>query len=180
MGALIPIALTVAPEIARWLFGKSAEKTTVAISKAIADTTGTTDAEAATAVLQQNPNIAAQLRMQLAQIAAELEQASRMDDLAELSATMRDMADARAQMVILSSQKTVIAWSAPIMSAIILIAFIIVMSLVLTSGVPVGSETAANMLLGTLAAMATSVVSYWVGSSAGSARKDERLAQSVK
>jgi hypothetical protein len=34
-----------------------------------------------------------------------------------------------------------------------------------------------NMLLGTLAAMATSVVSYWVGSSAGSARKDERIAR---
>jgi uncharacterized protein len=38
----------------------------------------------------------------------------------------------------------------------------------------------ANMLLGTLAAMATSVVSYWVGSSAGSARKEERLAQTSK
>ena len=34
-----------------------------------------------------------------------------------------------------------------------------------------------NMLLGTLAAMATSVVSYWVGSSAGSARKDEHIAR---
>jgi len=33
-----------------------------------------------------------------------------------------------------------------------------------------------NVLLGTLGAMATSVVSYWVGSSAGSARKDARLA----
>jgi len=34
-----------------------------------------------------------------------------------------------------------------------------------------------NVLLGTLAAMATNVVGYWVGSSAGSARKDERLAR---
>ena len=33
-----------------------------------------------------------------------------------------------------------------------------------------------NVLLGTLGAMATSVVGYWVGSSAGSARKDARLA----
>ena len=36
--------------------------------------------------------------------------------------------------------------------------------------------TSLNVLLGTLGAMATSVVSYWVGSSAGSARKDEHLA----
>lgn len=34
-----------------------------------------------------------------------------------------------------------------------------------------------NVLLGTLGAMATSVVTYWVGSSAGSARKDARLAR---
>ena len=33
-----------------------------------------------------------------------------------------------------------------------------------------------NVLLGTLGAMATSVVGYWVGSSVGSARKDDRLA----
>jgi hypothetical protein len=34
------------------------------------------------------------------------------------------------------------------------------------------------MLLGTLAAMATSVVSYWVGSSAGSAQKTDLLYRS--
>lgn len=33
-----------------------------------------------------------------------------------------------------------------------------------------------NVLLGSLTAMATSVVSYWVGSSVGSARKDARIA----
>jgi membrane protein DedA with SNARE-associated domain len=53
-------------------------------------------------------------------------------------------------------------------------------AVVLTRGVSPGNETAANMLLGTLAAMATSVVSYWVGSSAGSARKDDRLTRSLK
>ncbi len=36
-----------------------------------------------------------------------------------------------------------------------------------------------NVLLGTLGAMSTSVVSYWVGSSVGSARKDVRLASLI-
>ena len=36
-----------------------------------------------------------------------------------------------------------------------------------------------NVLLGSLTAMATSVVSYWVGSSVGSARKDARLANLI-
>ncbi len=35
-----------------------------------------------------------------------------------------------------------------------------------------------NMLLGTLAAMATSTVSYWLGSSAGSAQKTDMLYRS--
>ena len=34
-----------------------------------------------------------------------------------------------------------------------------------------------NVLLGTLGAMATSVVAYWVGRSVGSVRKDDRLAR---
>lgn len=72
------------------------------------------------------------------------------------------------------------AWSAPVISAVVLLTFGGVMGMVLLNGMPAGSETAANMLLGTLAAMATSVVSYWVGSSAGSARKDDRLFQGGK
>ncbi|MBN8891091.1 MAG: hypothetical protein BGP12_08485 [Rhodospirillales bacterium 70-18] len=36
-----------------------------------------------------------------------------------------------------------------------------------------------NMLLGTLAAMASAVVSYWVGSSAGSAQKTDMLFRSA-
>lgn len=47
--------------------------------------------------------------------------------------------------------------------------------MVLTRTVPAGSRELANILLGTLAAMASSVVGYWVGSSAGSARKDAVL-----
>ena len=49
--------------------------------------------------------------------------------------------------------------------------------LLLPPGSAKSTYASLNMLLGTLAAMATSVVSYWVGSSAGSARKDEHLAQ---
>jgi hypothetical protein len=53
------------------------------------------------------------------------------------------------------------------------------MFLALTRALPAGSETILNMLLGTLAAMATAVVSYWVGSSAGSAQKTDLLFKST-
>ena len=180
MGALIPLALTIAPEIARWLFGDDAEKTAAAVSTAVETVTGTTDAEAATAVLQADPAAASQLRVQLAQIAAESEKAARAADLDQLTAMLRDTADARAQTLALTGQKASIAWSAPVISGVVLVTFGAVMGMVLLYGMPPGAETASNMLLGTLAAMATSVVSYWVGSSAGSARKDDRLAQSGK
>lgn len=48
--------------------------------------------------------------------------------------------------------------------------------LLLPPGSAKSTYTRLNVLLGTLGAMATSVVGYWVGSSAGSARKEERLA----
>lgn len=179
MGALIPLALTVAPEIAKWLFGDTAEKTTAAVSQAVQTVTGTADADAAATILQKDPAAAAQLRVQLAQIAAEQDKAQRDAEIDALSARLKDTADARSQTVTLAGQKSAIAWSASVISAIVLTTFGGVMALVLCRGLPPGSETAANLMLGTLAAMATSVVSYWVGSSAGSARKDNRLAQAA-
>ena len=64
-----------------------------------------------------------------------------------------------------------------LVSALVLVTFAVVMALALTRSLPAGSETILSLLLGSLAAMATSVVSYWVGSSAGSARKDDHLAK---
>jgi p-aminobenzoyl-glutamate transporter AbgT len=177
MDALIPLALTIAPEIARWLFGTTADKTTAAITQAVQAVTGTVDPDAATAVLQRDPAAAAQLRLQLAQLAADQEGAARTADLATLAATLRDTPDARTQETTLASQRSAVVWSAPIVSGLVLLTFGSVMLLVLVYGIPAGTDTVANMLLGTLAAMATSVVSYWVGSSAGSARKEDRLAQ---
>ncbi len=70
-----------------------------------------------------------------------------------------------------------LAWGAPIVSVVVLLTFGGVVSLTMLNTIPAGSEAVLNVLLGTLAAMATNVVGYWVGSSAGSARKDERLAE---
>ena len=48
--------------------------------------------------------------------------------------------------------------------------------LLLPPGSAKSTYASLNVLLGSLTAMATSVVSYWVGSSVGSARKDARIA----
>ncbi len=168
MDDLIPLALSVAPELARWLSGDGAEAIKAAVAKAVQAVAGTTDPTVASTMLQQTPAAHAKLRVLLAQIAAVRESTAQTAALTASAA--KGQAPAR----------TAPAWSAPIVSTVVLLTFGAVMVLVLTLGVPAGNETVANMLLGTLAAMATSVVSYWVGSSAGSARKEERLAQASK
>ena len=78
----------------------------------------------------------------------------------------------------LAGMGSAMAWGAPVVSLVVLATFGCVVTLVLLHGIPTGSsEAVLNVLLGTLGAMAMNVVGYWVGSSAGSARKDERLAR---
>src|ERR1700754_5025752 len=109
MGALISLALTIAPELARWLFGETAEKTTAAVTQAVQTMTGTSDPVAAAAVLQRDPATASQLRVQLAQLAADQESAARAADLQTLTATLQNTADARNQTIVLAGQKSAVA-----------------------------------------------------------------------
>jgi hypothetical protein len=124
------------------------------------------------------------MQVQLAKIAADQEaeadrasEAARKADLDVLLAQIADTDGARRQTVALAQTGSKIAYGASVVSALVLITFAVVMTLAFTRSLPTGSETILNMLLGSLAAMATSVVSYWVGSSAGSARKDVQLAR---
>ena len=71
-------------------------------------------------------------------------------------------------------------WGAVIVSALVLTQFALACFLVLWRDVPAGSQQAALVLLGALASNGTMVVGYWVGSSAGSARKDELMSKGEK
>ena len=179
MGALIPLAISIAPEIAKWLFGDGAavQKTTAAVAQVVEAATGAKDGAAQADIIARDPKIAMQLRVQLAQIAAQAEADARKQDIDTLSAQLADTAGARAQTIALAQARSGIAWGAPVVSFIVLATFGIVMGMALTVSVPEQSTAIVNVLLGSLATMATSVVSYWVGSSAGSARKDEHIAR---
>ena len=176
---LIPLAISLAPEIGKWLFGDSGEKTATAVAAAVQAVTGTTDEAVASQVLSSNPTAASDLRVKLAEIAAEREKAQSDAAAAAFAAQLHDVADARAQTVALAQSHSPVQWAAPVVSFIVLATFGTVMFLALTRSLPSGSETLLNMLLGSLAAMATSVVGYWVGSSAGSAQKTEMLYRST-
>ncbi len=170
------IALDLAPELGRWLFGPDAAPVAAAVQQAVQTATGTGDPAAQVAALA-DPALAARLRVSLASIAAARAAAAEADAEARLASRLADVANARAMALQLAQTGGAMAWGAPVTSLVVLATFGIVMGLVLLRAVPPGSETVLNVLLGTLAAMATNVVGYWVGSSAGSARKDARLAQ---
>lgn len=183
MDALTSLALGIAPELGRWLFGETAEAATQAVAQAVQRATGTADPAVAGAALAADPQAASQLRLRLAEIAADMAEKARKVELDGLAARLRDVTDARALAVVQRSTpeggagggQSPMVWGAPVVSVSVLAAFGGSMALALLRTIPPGSEAVLNVLLGTLAAMATSVVNYWVGSSAGSARKEAQL-----
>lgn len=174
--ALGGVALAVAPEIGRWLFGPDAAPVTVAVQQAAHRVTGAVTPDAQAAALA-DPDLAAQFRVELAGIAAT--RAAVADAAAQVrwTAQLADVANARGTAVQLAQAGSVMAWGAPVVSVLVLVTFGGVVSMVLLHDIPTASATVLNVLIGTLGAMATNVVGYWVGSSVGSARKDERLAR---
>jgi hypothetical protein len=179
MGALIPLAISLAPELGKWLFGASGQEVATAVAGVVQSVTGATSDDAAVQVVARDPAVAARLRVQLARIAAAREAAARQADLDTLKAHLTDTRDARGQTVSLARAGSAVQWAPAVVSVVVLATFGVVMWAALTRALPAGSETILNMLLGTLAAMATSVVGYWVGSSAGSATKTDMLYRSA-
>jgi len=184
VGGLSGVVLDIAPEVGRWLFGRTGEKTAGLVATAVETTTGTNDAEAAQAVLAQDPAAVFKLRMQLAAIAAQQQaetdhaaEVQRAADLAAVQAALTDRAGARSQTQALAQMRSRIAWAPAVLSGIILVAFGSLIYVVLTqSGPDERAMPLANVLLGSLAAMATQVANYWLGSSSGSAAKTDQIA----
>ena len=175
LGAVGGVVLDLAPEVGRWLFGANAGPVVAAVQDAVGMVTGSQDS-AAQAVALMDPDKASALRVELARIAAGQQAAAGAAAQAALVAQLSDVAGARAATLQLAQVGSGMAWGAAVVSVLVLLTFGAVVSIALTHALPANAEAVLNVLLGTLGAMATSVVSYWVGSSAGSARKDARLA----
>ena len=188
LAALLPLILGIAPQLAEHLFGSKGGDIAAQVAGAVTAVTGNDLAApggAADAILaiQGKSELAAQLQTQLAGIAsaAQVERdreadAERQADADLMKATLASQSDARATEVALTKGGSKLAWGAPVLSAIILLAFGGMLWVVLTRAIPENSAALANVLLGTLAAMATQVANFWLGSSNGSASKNELLA----
>ena len=175
LGAAGAVALNLAPELGQWLFGPDAGPTIDAVQSAVRSVTGTEKPDDQVQALA-DPTLAGDLRVQLAAIAADRAATSAKAAQESLVAQLADIASARAATLQLAQAGSPLSWGAAIVSVVVLVTFGTAMALTLLRALPENAEPVLNVLLGSLTAMATSVVSYWVGSSVGSARKDARLA----
>ncbi len=164
--------------VMKWLFGSNGATVARQAVGVVQAVTGTADPAAQDAAIG-DPKVAAALRLQLAQIAAQQEAAARQDDLATLKASLADVQNARAQQVALAKAGSNTQWAPAVVSLVVLATFGVVMWAALTRSLPAGSETILNVLLGMLGTGFAAVVNFWLGSSSDSHRKTEMLFHST-
>jgi hypothetical protein len=164
-----------AGHIGKWIFGADATAVTKAVTDVAQAVTRTTTPEAAAAVLADDPAMSEAFRLQVAMIAGQRDAEAERTFNERFLAIVADQGNARQQTLALAQTGSWLAWGAPIISVVVMLTFGLIVSLTLTCSMPPGSEPILNVLLGTLSAMAMSVVSYWVGSSVGSVHKQDLL-----
>ena len=166
MFALLPLLIQLAGQFGPTLAGmlispKAAEvtRTVVDVAKAVF---GTDDPAAIEEAVKADPTLA---QVFVAKLQAETEQ---------YKAALADVQSARLQTVELARISSPIAWGAPIISVIVSGGFALLVLLWWIR--PPAGDTASlqvfTLLVGALATSFGAVVQYWLGSSAGSANKD--------
>lgn len=187
MLAFLPALLQIVPALANLVLGGGAKDTVNKVANIAGQVLGAdpSDPQAMkTAILGASPDKQVELREKLMQLAhdetmareqAAADQAKADHD--EIMARIADVEGARNQTVTLAQAHSPLAWGAPIISVLVLGTFGLVLWMVLSKSIPPGQENLVYLMLGTLSTMASAVVGYWVGSSAGSAQKADLLSK---
>lgn len=177
--ALVPLALQLLPQLGRWLGGSTGETVGQAAAAAVQSVTGADTPAEAQAVLDANPTLRMELITQLAQIAADREFNEQQAHLDELRVGLADVANARAQMLALTQAGSPLSWSTAIVAILAVLVFAIAVTSVMFVELPMRAETLASVLFGASAAGYGQVLNYYLGSSAGSARKEGALREAA-
>jgi hypothetical protein len=187
---LIPLVLSLAPQLAGMIFGSKGATATAkvaavvqAVVGAAADLTAPGGVAAAVAHIQSNPQASSDLASRLADLHLEMQkeqdaqaEALRQDALDQLKAKLGDMSSARDMATGLAQAHSGLAYGSMVVSVVIVVAFGWTTYCVLTNHLSTSDGQFGSVLVGTLAAMATQVANYWLGSSLGSSTKNALLA----
>jgi hypothetical protein len=174
---LIPLLVPLIPKIADLFDGDDREDVAQQVATVITDVAGSVDPTVVAAALS-DPTRAGTLATEIAIIAANRARVEEEARTARMLAELKDVADARASTVALAAAGSSIAWAAPVMSIVITAGFFAVVAAVMMVERVWDERTATllNALLGAMTISFGQVCNYWLGSSRGSAAKDERAA----
>lgn len=187
---LIPLVLSLAPQLAGMIFGSKGADATAKVAGVVQTVVGTAadlsapgGVAAAVAHIQANAQVASELSAKLADLQLQMQkeqddaaQAMRQDALDELKARLADTGSARDMVTELAKAHSGLAYGSVVVSVVIVTAFGTTTYAVLTSHLSAMDGQFGSVLVGTLAAMATQVANYWLGSSQGSSAKNVLLA----
>jgi hypothetical protein len=180
MSPLIGIAAGLAPDIIKLIAGDTTGQFVDQVGKAVADTVGTTDAGEAQTKLAANPAAQAALRQKLAELALEATKAQNAEAGHQRQDT--DTQGARSALQALATTNATIARTAPIISYLVVAGFFIFLFVLVALywGKPVDANNQNNFIVqiiniavGALTAAFATVINFWLGSSAGSQKKDD-------
>lgn len=189
---LIPIALSVVPELIKLIAGDRAGSVATQVAGVVQAVTGTADPVEAQKRLTEDSAVATQLRVRLAEIALEAQKAQlvaeeqrRQAELAEMQKSLENTQGARSSMIELVRAGSAMAWGAPVVSIIVTGGFFVFLLALMWGG---GGErkwdpTVANIIniaVGALATAFATVVNFWLGSSMGSRDKDKQVARAME
>lgn len=164
---LIPLALTLAPMLARWLGGNDAAAVAGQVAEVARAVVGTDDPAEVAARLEADPAKRADMQVELARIAAEREGREHAARVEELRIAAQDRADARG----MARGGGPLAWGAALMSIAVTALFGFACVSVFAGWVTIGEAGGSALLLGALIAAFADVRGFWTGSSASSAAK---------
>jgi hypothetical protein len=188
--ALIPLVLTLAPQLASLIFGSKGADVTTKVAAVVqtvvgaaADLSAPGGAEAAVAHLQANSQASSDLALKLADLQVQMQKevdaetdAVRKDALDDLKTRLADTGSARDMAAELAKAHSGLAYGSVVVSVIIVAAFGWTTYSVLSSHLSATDGQFGSILVGTLAAMASQVANYWLGSSVSSTAKNALLA----
>ena len=181
VGGLVGIASsllsTVLPETARPALQAAAQAITGQVTETAQATAIATD-----------PAMAQQFHVEALKVAQGVEQEKEVTRRAEIQAAvdglraeLADTANARSQALQYAQMGSKLQWAAPVVSLVVTVGFFCMFGLLMMTRGELDANRAAviNILVGSLGAGFTAVISYWLGSTAHSMRKTELLAASV-
>ena len=180
MNPLIGIAAGLVPDIIKLVAGDKTGQLADQFGKAVADTVGTTNAGEAQTKLAANPAAEAALRQKLAELALEATKAQNADAGQRAQEALNNTQSARSGLQALATTNSTIAWTAPTISYLVIGGFFIFLFVLvwLYWGKPADNQNnfivqIINIAVGALTAAFATVVNFWLGSSAGSRKKDD-------